>query len=58
MRKGSSKGYLILAAVFFVIALLWFLWIKSAAVGVIWALCAIAELIISLIVRRREKSDK
>lgn len=55
MNKMSSKAYFIIAATFFVIAMMWFFWIKSTAVGIIWSVVAAIELIIALLVKHKEK---
>lgn len=53
--KISDKGCLILAAVWFFVSLIWFLWIQNIAIGMVWLLCGMAELVIALVVRRKEK---
>lgn len=53
--KISDKGCLILTVVWLFVSLIWFLWIQNTAIGVVWLLCGMAELLIALLVRCKEK---
>ena len=53
--KTGSTGFLVLSIVWIAVSLLWFLWIKSPVIGVIWLCAGTAGLIIALIGRRREQ---
>ena len=42
--KLSSTGCFVLAVTWLLVSLLWFLWVKSTAIGVVWLLsCAIRK---------------
>ena len=53
--KVRYKGCLILAVIWLLVSLLWFLWIKNTAIGIVWLLCGIMELVIALVIRNKEK---
>lgn len=52
--KVSYKCNLILAVIWILTSLLWFLWIENTAVGIVWLLGGIVELVISLVMRYKE----
>jgi len=54
MRTGST-GLFILAITWLAVSLLWFLWVKNTAIGVIWLGIGVFELIISLIKKKKEE---
>ena len=53
--KLSSTGCFILAVIWLLVSLLWFFWVKSTAIGVVWLVVGAAELAIAFIVRHKEK---
>lgn len=55
MMKTGSTGLFILAVTWIVVSLLWFLWVKNTAIGVIWLGIGVFELIISLIQKKKEQ---
>ncbi len=54
----SCNGILILSITWILTSLVWFLAIENIAVGIIWLCGGIAELIIALIRRNKEKKSK
>ena len=54
----SYKGIIILSITWIITSLVWFFAIENTAVGIIWLCAGIAELIISLIRRNKEKKSK
>ena len=53
--KTSSKSFFILSITWIAVSLLWFLWIKNTALGVIWLCLGMVELIISIIAKKKEQ---
>lgn len=53
--KTSSTGCFILSVVWILVSLLWFLWVKNTAIGIIWLCIGIAELMIAFALRTKEK---
>jgi len=53
--KTGSKALFILSATWIIVSLLWFLWIKSTAIGIIWLGLGIVELMIAIIRKRKEQ---
>ena len=51
----SSKGCLILAAVWLLVSLMWFFWVKNTAIGVVWLIVGAVELAIAFVMRHKEK---
>lgn len=54
----SSKGILILAIIWILGSLLWFLGIDNTAMGIVWLCAGIVELIIAWIRRNKEMKNK
>lgn len=52
--KAGSTGSLVLAITWIIISLVWFLWAKNIAVGVIWLCAGIFALVIALVKRRNK----
>lgn len=53
----SSKGILILAIIWIILSPAWF-WAENTVMGIIWLCAGVAELIIALIRRNKEKKSK
>ena len=53
--KLSSTGCFVLAVTWLLVSLLWFLWVKSTAIGVVWLIVGGIELILAFIMRQKEK---
>lgn len=53
--KVSYKCNLILAVIWVLTSLLWFLWIENTAVGIVWLLGGIVELVIAIVMLYKEK---
>jgi hypothetical protein len=52
MKK--STGYYVLAIIWMLVSLLWFLWGKNIPMGILWLAIGVVELIIATIVRKKE----
>ncbi len=52
--KLSSTGCFILAVIWLLVLLLWFFWVKNAAIGVMWLIVGAAELVLAFIMRHKE----
>ena len=55
LMKLSSTGCFILAVTWLLVSLLWFLWVKNTAIGVVWLIVGGIELILAFIMRQKEK---
>ena len=55
LMKLSSTGCFVLAVTWLLVSLLWFLWVKSTAIGVVWLIVGAAELAIAFVMRHKEK---
>ena len=55
LMKLSSTGCFVLAVTWLLVSLLWFLWVKNTAIGVVWLIVGAAELAIAFIIRQKEK---
>ena len=53
--KLSSTGCFVLAVTWLLVSLLWFLWVKNTAIGVVWLIVGAAELAIAFIMHHKEK---
>ena len=53
--KTGSKALFILAIAWIIVSLLWFIWVKNTAIGVIWLCLGIAELIVAIVQKRKEQ---
>ena len=53
--KTSSKALFILSITWIIVSLLWFLWAKNTAIGIIWLCLGIGELIIAISKKRKEQ---
>ena len=53
--KLSSTGCFVLAVTWLLVSLLWFLWVKNTAIGVVWLIVGGIELILAFIMRQKEK---
>ena len=53
--KLSGTGCFVLAVTWLLVSLLWFLWVKNTAIGVVWLIVGAAELAIAFIMRHKEK---
>ena len=53
--KLSSTGCFVLAVTWLLVSLLWFLWVKNTAIGVVWLIVGAVELAIALVMRHKEK---
>ena len=53
--KLSNTGCFILALIWLLVSLLWFLWVKSTAIGVVWLIVGAVELDIAFVMRHKEK---
>lgn len=56
IMKTSSKTLFILSITWIIVSLLWFLWVKNTAIGVIWLCMGIIELIIAFISKKKEQN--
>lgn len=56
--KVRSKGCFIVSISWIFISLLWFLWVKNTAMGILWLLCGIIELVIALVMCFNEKKGR
>ncbi len=55
LMKLSSTGCFILAVTWLLVSLLWFLWVKNTAIGVVWLIVGAVELAIAFVMRHKEK---
>ena len=55
MMKTSSKALFMLSATWMIVSLLWFLWVKNAAIGITWLCLGIVELMIAIIRKKKEQ---
>ena len=55
LMKLSSTGGFILAVTWLLVSLLWFLWVKNTAIGVVWLIVGAVELAIAFVMRHKEK---
>ena len=55
LMKLSSTGCFVLAVTWLLVSLLWFLWVKNTAIGVVWLIVGGIELILAFIMRQKEK---
>ena len=53
--KRSSTGCFILAVTWLLVSLLWFFWVKNIAIGVVWLIIGVVELVIAFLMRHKEK---
>ena len=53
--KRSSTGCFILAVTWVLVSLLWFFWVKSTAIGVVWLIIGVVELVIAFLMRHKDK---
>lgn len=53
--KLSSTGCFILAGTWLLVSLLWFFWVKNTAVGVVWLIIGVVELVIAFIMHHKGK---
>ena len=53
--KLSSTGCFVLAVTWLLVSLLWFLWVKNTAIGIVWLIVGVAELAIAFIMHHKEK---
>ena len=53
--KLSSTGCFILAVTWILVSLLWFLWVKNTAIGIVWLIIGAAALVIAFLMRDKEK---
>ncbi|MDD6489032.1 MAG: hypothetical protein PUG48_04355 [Clostridia bacterium] len=58
MKKINSTGCLILAVIWFLISLYYFLGMKNIAIGILWLLSGIVELVIALVMHSKEKKGR
>ena len=52
--KMRSTGLFILAVTWLIVSLLWFLWVKNTAIGVIWLTIGIVTLIIAFVNKKQK----
>lgn len=52
--KMSSKGCFILSVVWILVSLIWFLWVKNTAIGLIWLCIGIVEFLVAAVLRFKE----
>ena len=52
--KLSSTGCFILAVTWLLVSLLWFLWVKNTAIGIVWLIVGAVELAIAFVMRHKE----
>lgn len=55
LMKLSSTGCFALAVTWLLVSLLWFLWVKNTAIGVVWLIVGAVELAIAFVMRHKEK---
>ena len=55
LMKLSSTGCFVLAVTWLLVSLLWFLWVKNTAIGVVWLIVGVVELAIAFVMRHKEK---
>ena len=53
--KLSSTGCFILAITWLLVSLLWFFWVKNTAIGIVWLIVGIVEMVIAFIMHHKEK---
>lgn len=53
--KNSSRDYFILGVNFIISSLLWFQWVQNTIMGVIWLCLGLVELLVALIIKKKEK---
>lgn len=53
--KNSSLDYLIIGINFIISSLLWFQWVKNTTLGVIWLCIGLVELLVALIIKKKEQ---
>ena len=55
LMKLSSTGCFVLAVTWLLVSLLWLLWVKNTAIGVVWLIVGAVELAIAFVMRHKEK---
>ena len=55
LMKLSSTGCFVLAVTWLLVSLLWCLWVKNTAIGVVWLIVGAVELAIAFVMRHKEK---
>lgn len=55
--KVGYKGCLILGVIWLLVSLIWVLWIENIALGMVWLLCGMIELVIAFVMRYKEKNS-
>ncbi len=53
--KNRSRDHLIIGINFIISSLLWFQWVESTIMGVIWLCLGLVELLGALITKKKEK---
>ena len=53
--RMRSNALFILSVTWIVVSLLWFIWVKNTAIGIIWLCLGIIELIIAIITKKEQK---
>lgn len=53
--KNRSRAYLVIGISLIISSLLWFRWVESTVMGVIWLCLGLVQLVIAFIVKRKEK---
>ena len=53
--KNSSRDYLTIGISFIISSLLWFQFVDSTIMGVIWLCLGLVELLVALITKKKEK---
>ena len=54
--KLSNTGCFILAITWLLVSLLWFFWVKNTAIGIVWLIVGVVELVIAFTMRHKGKS--
>lgn len=57
MKRGTSTGAFILAGLWLILALIWYIPNRNIATGTVWFCAALIELVIALIQRKKEKDS-
>ncbi|MGN1456983.1 MAG: hypothetical protein ACI4XP_03390 [Acutalibacteraceae bacterium] len=58
MKKINSTNCLILAVIWFLISLYYFFGMGKIAIGILWVLSGIVELVIALVMNSKEKKGR
>jgi len=53
--KIGGTSFFALSILWILVSLLWFFWVKSTVIGVIWLIIGIVQLAIALVSRNRKK---